>query len=126
MAVEHTPQTALPAAPRAGEAISVRRVFTQPGVHPFESVEWEIRDAKIGHGDRVAFHQPDVEFPATLVAELDQHRRPEVLPRAAGLADARALGQADDLARRRARSPTGVASAATSPRPRTATRSRPS
>ena len=101
MAVEHTPQTALPAAPRAGEAMSVRRVFTQPGVHPFESVEWEVRDAKIGHGDRVAFHQPDVEFPSTLVAELDQHRRPEVLPRAAGLADARALGQADDLARRR-------------------------
>ncbi|MEA2296722.1 MAG: ribonucleoside-diphosphate reductase alpha chain, partial [Solirubrobacteraceae bacterium] len=65
MAVEHTPQTALPAAPRAGEAISVRRVFTQAGVHPFESVEWEIRDAKIGHGDKVVFHQPDVEFPAT-------------------------------------------------------------
>src|SRR5689334_3728660 len=65
MAVEHTPQTALPAAPRAGEAISVRRVFTQAGVHPFDAVEWEIRDAKIGHGDKVAFHQPDVEFPAS-------------------------------------------------------------
>src|SRR4051794_11162718 len=65
MAVEHTPQTALPAAPRAGEAITVRRLFTQPGVHPFESVEWELRDAKIGHGDRVAFHQPGVEFPST-------------------------------------------------------------
>ena len=65
MAVEHTPQTALPAAPRAGEAISVRRVFTQAGIHPFETVEWEIRDAKIGHGDKVAFHQPNVEFPST-------------------------------------------------------------
>ena len=29
--------------------------ITQPGVHPFETVEWETRDARIGHGDRVAF-----------------------------------------------------------------------
>src|ERR671921_2363083 len=63
MAVEHTPQTANPAPVRAGEAMSVRRMFTQPGVHPFDAVEWELRDAKIGHGDKVAFHQPDVEFP---------------------------------------------------------------
>src|SRR3954447_5064565 len=57
MAVEHTPQPSLPAAPRAGEAITVRRKFTQPGVHPFDTVEWELRDARIGHGDRVAFEQ---------------------------------------------------------------------
>jgi len=64
--MEHSPQTALTTpAQRAGEAISVRRLFTQPGVHPFESVEWELRDARIGHGDKVAFEQRGVEFPAT-------------------------------------------------------------
>ncbi len=46
-----------------GRALSIERFFTTPGVHPFESVEWERRDARIGHGDRVAFEQPDVEFP---------------------------------------------------------------
>ena len=49
----------------ASEALHVRRFFTTPDVHPFDTVEWEIRDARIGHGDRVAFEQPDVEFPAT-------------------------------------------------------------
>ncbi|MEA2123646.1 MAG: ribonucleoside-diphosphate reductase alpha chain, partial [Solirubrobacteraceae bacterium] len=65
MAVENTPQTSLGAAPRAGEAMSVRRVFSEPGVHPFDQVEWELRDARIGHGDKVAFEQTDVEFPTT-------------------------------------------------------------
>src|SRR4029453_14289131 len=41
------------------------RLFTNPEKHPFESVEWEIREAKIGHGDKVSFQQPDVEFPKT-------------------------------------------------------------
>ncbi len=49
----------------ASEALHVRRFFTTPDVHPFDTVEWELRDARIGHGDRVAFEQPDVEFPAT-------------------------------------------------------------
>src|SRR4051794_25542037 len=65
MAVENTPHTPLESARSAGEAMSVRRRFTQPGVHPFESVEWELRDARIGHGDRIAFEQRDVEFPKT-------------------------------------------------------------
>ena len=59
--MEQTPQTAVTTGPRAGEALSVRRLFTQAGVHPFESVEWETRDAKIGS----VFEQKDVEFPAT-------------------------------------------------------------
>ena len=46
-----------------GEAMRVRRRFTTPGVHPFDTVEWEIRDAVIGHGDRIAFEQRGVEFP---------------------------------------------------------------
>jgi ribonucleoside-diphosphate reductase alpha chain len=46
-----------------GEALRVKRVFTSPEVHPFDTVEWELRDARIGHGERVAFEQEDVEFP---------------------------------------------------------------
>src|ERR687889_2239594 len=63
--IEQSSQPTISPAESAGEALTVRRLFTQPGVHPFESVEWELRDAKIGHGDRVVFHQPNVEFPAT-------------------------------------------------------------
>ncbi len=48
---------------QAGEALSVERLFTSPETHPFETVEWELRDARIGHGDRVAFEQAGVEFP---------------------------------------------------------------
>jgi ribonucleoside-diphosphate reductase alpha chain len=48
---------------RPGEGLKVHRRFTTPGVHPFDTVEWELRDARIGHGDNVAFEQPEVEFP---------------------------------------------------------------
>ena len=41
--------------------IKLNRRFTQPGVHPFESVEWELRDARLGE----KFHQPGVEFPTS-------------------------------------------------------------
>src|SRR5687767_14457741 len=58
-----TPQTALIQDAAPGQPLSVRRLFTTQGVHPFEQVEWELRDARIGHGDRVAFEQTDVEFP---------------------------------------------------------------
>ena len=60
------PQTtfAATAEPDASGALTIRRRFTTPGVHPFDQVEWEVRDARIGHGDRVAFEQKDVEFPA--------------------------------------------------------------
>ncbi len=40
-----------------------KRLFTSAETHPFDTVEWELRDARIGHGDRVAFEQKDVEFP---------------------------------------------------------------
>jgi ribonucleoside-diphosphate reductase alpha chain len=48
-----------------GAALSIERFFTSPDTHPFDTVEWESRDARIGHGDRVAFEQTGVEFPAT-------------------------------------------------------------
>ena len=45
--------------------IGIRRYFTQPGVHPYDTVEWERRDARIqNYKDGTdAFFQPDVEFP---------------------------------------------------------------
>jgi ribonucleoside-diphosphate reductase alpha chain len=46
-----------------GRALSIERRFTSPGTHPFDTVAWELRDARIGHGDRVAFEQRGVEFP---------------------------------------------------------------
>jgi ribonucleoside-diphosphate reductase alpha chain len=48
-----------------GAALSIERFFTSPDTHPFETVQWERRDARIGHGDHVAFEQTDVEFPST-------------------------------------------------------------
>src|SRR6185503_16807496 len=45
--------------------IGIRRYFTRPGVHPYDTVEWEQRDARITNfkDGTDAFHQPDVEFP---------------------------------------------------------------
>ena len=61
--MEVTPQTALAQDVHASQALSIRRRYTTPGVHPFDTVEWELRDARIGHGGKVAFEQPGVEFP---------------------------------------------------------------
>ncbi len=63
--METTPQSHRTAAAevQAGQAMSIARRFTQSGADPFDSVEWEIRDARIAHGDHVAFEQKDVEFP---------------------------------------------------------------
>lgn len=64
--MEHHPQTHFPTATaesHAGKGLSIRRYYTMPGVHPFDSVKWESRDARIGHGDKVSFEQRDVEFP---------------------------------------------------------------
>ena len=49
------------------DGIGIRRHFTTPGTHPYESVQWERRDARIqNHRDGTdAFFQPDVEFPAS-------------------------------------------------------------
>src|ERR1700728_4196938 len=61
--MDGAPQSSVAEVVRSGRALTVERFFTTPGVHPFETVEWEVRDARIGHGDRVAFEQKDVEFP---------------------------------------------------------------
>ena len=45
--------------------IGIRRYFTQAGVHPYDTVEWEQREARIQNfkDGTDAFYQPDVEFP---------------------------------------------------------------
>jgi ribonucleoside-diphosphate reductase alpha chain len=47
----------------AGQGLSIERYFTTPGQDPFATVEWELRDARIGHGGKISFEQTDVEFP---------------------------------------------------------------
>lgn len=63
--MKQSPQTQTNDRTNAGEGLSIRRYFTTPGVHPFGAVEWEIRDARIGHGDKISFEQRNVEFPKT-------------------------------------------------------------
>ncbi len=48
-------------------AIGIRRHFTTPGVHPYDEVVWERRDARISNwkDGTVAFEQLGVEFPTT-------------------------------------------------------------
>ena len=48
----------------AATGLAVERRFTTPGVHPFDEVEWELRDAVIGDPENPAFEQRGVEFPA--------------------------------------------------------------
>jgi len=47
-----------------GRGLNFERLYTTPGVHPFDAVEWELRDAVIGNerGERV-FEQKGVEVP---------------------------------------------------------------
>jgi ribonucleoside-diphosphate reductase alpha chain len=45
--------------------VGLERKFTAAGVHPFDAVEWEIRDAVIGDPADPAFEQRGVEFPLT-------------------------------------------------------------
>jgi len=61
--MEQTPQTQITPDAQTGEGLSIRRYFTTPGEHPFDAVEWELRDARIGRGDKISFEHTDVEFP---------------------------------------------------------------
>jgi ribonucleoside-diphosphate reductase alpha chain len=45
--------------------LAIERKFSTPGKHPFDAVEWEIRDAVIGNPESPAFEQRGVEFPKT-------------------------------------------------------------
>ncbi|MEA2216690.1 MAG: ribonucleoside-diphosphate reductase alpha chain, partial [Solirubrobacteraceae bacterium] len=61
--MNEAPHTTVSTEAAPGQALQIRRLLSSPGTHPFESVEWELRDAHIGHGDHVAFEQSGVEFP---------------------------------------------------------------
>src|SRR4051812_2538176 len=46
-------------------SVGVPRYFSEPGVDPYDAVEWETREALIPGKDGPSFLQPDVEFPST-------------------------------------------------------------
>src|SRR4029078_990369 len=48
----------------ASRGVTFRRYYTTPGLHPFDVIEWETRDAVIGNerGEKV-FEQKGVEVP---------------------------------------------------------------
>ena len=52
---------------RIATGIGIRRHFTTAGVHPYDEVVWERREARITNwkDGTVAFEQPDVEFPVS-------------------------------------------------------------
>jgi ribonucleoside-diphosphate reductase alpha chain len=51
-------------APKTGlKGLAVERRFSSPGTHPFDEIEWEVRDAVIGNPESPAFEQRGVEFP---------------------------------------------------------------
>jgi ribonucleoside-diphosphate reductase alpha chain len=56
-------KTATSTQPTGLEGLAIERRFSSPGVHPFDEIEWEIRDAVIGDPDDPAFEQREVEFP---------------------------------------------------------------
>src|SRR4051794_881328 len=58
-------KTAANHAHATGAGLTVERHNTTPGVHPFDEVEWELRDAIIGDPSNPAFEQRGVEFPKT-------------------------------------------------------------
>ncbi|HEY4097225.1 MAG TPA: vitamin B12-dependent ribonucleotide reductase, partial [Baekduia sp.] len=58
--METAPQTTFAPDVKAGRALKVERFFTTPGVHPFDTVQWESRIAAVG-----SFRQENVEFPST-------------------------------------------------------------
>src|SRR5215210_7722154 len=47
----------------ADSGLAIERRFTRPGLHPFDDIEWEVRDALIGDPAKPAFEQRGVEFP---------------------------------------------------------------
>ncbi len=54
------------ASPKNGlQGLSIERRFSTAGVHPFDQIEWEIRDAVIGNPESPAFEQRGVEFPVS-------------------------------------------------------------
>ena len=72
-------------------SLAVRRYFTIAGRDPFDEIEWETRDALHPRQGQARLRAEGRRVPEVLVADGDEHRRPEVLPRPHELARARAL-----------------------------------
>ena len=85
----------------ADGGLTIDRRFTSEGIHPFDEIEWEERDAIIGDPPLPPSSSAGVEFPkswsqnATNIVAQKYFRGPLGSPRA------RALRQADDRPRRR-------------------------
>ena len=48
------------------KGLRVPRLFTTPGVHPYDEIEWERRKASlVSRTGKVSFEQDDVEFPSS-------------------------------------------------------------
>jgi ribonucleoside-diphosphate reductase alpha chain len=56
-------KTATSSPPTGLQGLSIERRFSTAGTHPFDEIEWEIRDAVIGNPESPAFEQRGVEFP---------------------------------------------------------------
>ncbi len=56
-------QTAVTSPKNGLKGLSIERRFSTAGVHPFDQIVWEIRDAVIGNPESPAFEQRGVEFP---------------------------------------------------------------
>jgi ribonucleoside-diphosphate reductase alpha chain len=59
------PRAASKAARTTEKGLVIERRFSTAGVHPFEELGWETRDAIIGDPERPAFEQRRVEFPTS-------------------------------------------------------------
>src|SRR3954462_3439043 len=59
------PRATSKAANTTEKGLVIERRFTSPGVHPYDELDWETRDAIIGAPEKPAFEQRGVEFPKT-------------------------------------------------------------
>ncbi len=95
-------------------ALTVRRLFTSPDIDPFDTVEWELRDARIGTATRSPSSNATSSSPRP-----GRRTRPTSSPRSTSAASsARPSASARSSRWSRAwpaRSPAGAASAVTSP-----------
>src|SRR5207245_9224617 len=63
MTVTEIRQQSVPGEP-GRKGIHLERSFTKEGVHPYDEIQWERRDAKIGGEGGTVFEQKGVEVPA--------------------------------------------------------------
>ena len=104
------------------QGLTIERRYTRPGVHPYDTVEWDLREAAITneHG-KVVFEQKDLEFPKAWSHSPPTCVASKYFRGHAGHAGARALGQADDRPGRRHHHATGASRTPTSRPMRTRT-----